>query len=156
MPPAFPARWPDPLHDAPGPERLEQPGCQRQAVQFGRPGPCRVIRVVSGDERPAGHGRGVVPDVELAPVPGRAAHAADQATNGDDQPGLLADLAGQCLGVRFARLDAPAGDRPLPLTGLVAAPDQQQPPRAVLDHGAYAGYDDGGHVPKSREAVTWW
>jgi citrate lyase subunit beta/citryl-CoA lyase len=144
------------LDDLPGPERLEQPGSQRQGRHLGGSRPRRLVRVVSDRKGPAGHGRGVVADVELAPRARRAAHRADQPAGGDDQARFLTDLPDQRVRVRFARLDAPAGYRPQPLARLVAALDEQQPPRAVLDHGAHARYDVCGHEAKGRYRVAWW
>jgi HpcH/HpaI aldolase/citrate lyase family len=144
------------LDDPPGPERLEQARRQRQGRQFGRPGPHRVVGVVPRDEFAACHGGQVVADVEHAPPARRAAHRADQPAGGDDQARFLTDLPDQRVRVRFARLHTPAGYRPPPLAWLVAAPDKQQPPRAVLDHGAHAGYDVCGHEAKGRYQVAWW
>jgi citrate lyase subunit beta/citryl-CoA lyase len=143
------------LQRPPRPQRLDQPGRHRQAVQLGGPGPHRVVRVVTRRERSPGHVRRVVADVQRGVPSARPADGPDQAARCHDQPGLLANFPDQRVRVRLAVLDPPAWYRPQPLARLVPALDQQQPARLVLDHGPYAGDHSTAHRGDLTRSKTW-
>ena len=96
------------LRDSPRPERVEQAVGQRQRVQFGRPRPHGVVRVVAGNERAAGDGRRVVPDVEHAAVA-----AAGRRTLPISRPGATTrPVSSRTSRTSAAASDSPASTRP--------------------------------------------
>ena len=141
---------PSGAQNTPTGEGFDQTFRNRQPREFADRYPARVGRVVARPERaPRDRGR-VIPDVEDVATGGGSPHAPEQRSRLHRQAGFLPHLPHQRLGVRLARLDPPAGQRPQAGAGLVPALDEQQPPLIVFDYGAHTRDHRTRHAVKYR------
>src|SRR5690606_2839575 len=120
-------------------------GGEGEAAQLVRAAPADVRGVVARREAAADGGGEVVVDLVHAAARRRAVHGPGERAHGDDQAGLLAYLADDRLGVRLARLDPAAGQRPPARVGRAAPPYQEEAARVVQHDRADTLY---GHLTK--------